>query len=81
MEYQLLAYGLSKEIVTAIIMLNSNTKDGDKNLFDIVTGVLQRDILAPYLFIIYLDFVLRTTIENRKENSFALKRLGADDTP
>ena len=34
--------------------------DGDTEYFDIVAGVLQRDTLAPYLFIICLDYVLRT---------------------
>ena len=28
--------------------------------FDIVAGVLQGDMLAPYLFIICLDYVIRT---------------------
>ena len=34
--------------------------DGDTNFFNIVAGVLQRDILASYLSIIHLDSVLRT---------------------
>ena len=34
--------------------------DGDTDLFDIVVRVLQGDTLAPYLFLIYLDDVLRT---------------------
>ena len=34
--------------------------DGDTEYFDIVAGVLQGDTLAPYLFIICLDYVLRT---------------------
>ena len=57
MEQILLAYGLLKETVTAIMMIYKNTKvrspDGDTNFFDIVVGVLQEDILASYLFIIY----------------------------
>ena len=46
MEQILLAYGLSEEIVAAIMMLYRNTKvkvrspDGDTDYFDIVTGVL-----------------------------------------
>ena len=35
--------------------------DGDRDYFDIVAGVLQGDTLAPYLFIIYLGYVLRTS--------------------
>ena len=61
MEQILLAYGLTKETVAAIIMLDKNTKvkvcspDGDTDYFDIVTGVLQGDTLAPYQFVICLD--------------------------
>ena len=32
--------------------------DGDTEYFDIVAGVLQEDTLAPYLFIICLDYML-----------------------
>ena len=44
--------------------------DGDTDYFDIVAGVLQEDRLAPYLFIICLDYVLRTSIDNIRENGF-----------
>ena len=42
--------------------------------FDIVAGVLQGDTLAPYLFIICLDYVLRTSIDKIRENSFELTK-------
>ena len=32
-----------------------HTPKRDTDFFDIVTGMFQGDILAPYLFIIYLD--------------------------
>ena len=48
--------------------------DGDTEYFDIVAGVLQGDMLAPYLFIICLDYVLRTSIDNIRENSFVLTK-------
>ena len=53
MELILLAYGLLKETVAAIMILYKNTKvkvrspDGDTEYFDIVAGVLQGDTLAP----------------------------------
>ena len=46
--------------------------DGDTDYFDIVAGELQGDTLAPYLFIICLDYVLRTSIDKIKENGFEL---------
>ena len=58
------------------MMINSNTKvkvrslDEDIDFFDIVAGVLQGDTLVPYLFIICLDYELRTSI---KENGLTLK--------
>ena len=42
--------------------------------FDIIAGVLQGDTLAPYLFIICLNYVLRTSIDKIKENSFRLTK-------
>ena len=42
--------------------------------FDIVAGVLQGDTLAPYLFLICLDYVLRTSIHKIKENIFKLTK-------
>ena len=79
-EQILLAYGLPKETIAAIMILYRNTKvkvrspDGDTDYFNIVAGVLQRDTLAPYLFIICLDYVLRTSIDKIKENSFELTK-------
>ena len=78
MEQIRLAYGLPKETVVTIMMLYRNTKvkvrstDGDTDYFDIVAGVLQRDTLAPYLFLICLDYVLRKSIDKIKENGFRL---------
>ena len=80
MEQILLAYGLPKETIAAITILYRNTKvkvrspDGDTEYFDIVAGVLQGDTLAPYLFIICLDYVLRTSIDKIRENGFELKK-------
>ena len=80
MEQILLAYGLPEETFAAIMILNRNTKvkvcslDGDTDYFDIVAGVLQRDTLAPYLFMICLDYVLRTSIDKIKENGFKLTK-------
>ena len=80
MEQILIAYGLPKETVAAIMILYRNTKvkvrspDGDTDYFDIVAGVLQGDTLASYLFIICLDSVLRTSIDNIRENGFMLTK-------
>ena len=79
-EQILLTYGLPKETVAAIMILYRNTEvkvcspDGDIDYFDIVAGVLQGDTLAPYLFIICLDYVLRTSIDKIKENGFKLTK-------
>ena len=80
MEQILLAYGLPKETIAAITILYKNTKvkvrslDRDTEYFDIVAGVLQGDTLAPYLFIICLDYMLRTSIDKIRENGFELTK-------
>ena len=76
MEQMLLAYGLPQETIAVMMMLYKNTKikvrspDEDTNFFDIVSDVLQGVTLAPYQFIICLDYVLQTTINLVKENGF-----------
>ena len=78
MEQILLAYGLPKETVAAIMKPYKYTKvkarslDGDTDYFDIVAGVLQGDTLVPYLLIICLDYMLRTSIYIIKYNTFKL---------
>ena len=57
---------------------NTNVKvrspDGDTDLFHIVAGVRREDISVPYLLIIYLDYVLRTSIDLMKIIGFTLKK-------
>ena len=80
MEQILRAYGRPKETVAAITILYRNTKvkvrspDGDIEYFDIVAGVLQGDTLALYLFIIWRDYLLRTSIDKIRENGFELTK-------
>ena len=76
MEQILLAYGLPKETVAAIMILYRNTKvkvrspDGDTDYFNIVAGVLQGDTFAPCLSIICLDYVLRTSFDKIQRKRF-----------
>ena len=41
--------------------------DGETDLFDIVMGVLQGDTLAPFLFVIVLDYAMRKATEGNEE--------------
>ena len=72
-EQILLTYDLPKETVTAIMMLYKNMKamvcspDEDTDFFN-------RDILAPYLFIFGLGYILQMSKDLIKENGFILKK-------
>ena len=61
------------------MILHRNTKvkvcspDGGIDYFDIVAGVRQGGTLAPYLFIICVDYMLRMSIDKIKENGFKLR--------
>ena len=63
----LIAYGINK-IVNLIKLMYLNTKarvvtpDGETDLFDILAGVLQGDTLAPFLFIIVVDYCMRIAL-------------------
>ena len=49
--------------------------------FNIVAGVLQGDTLAPYFFIICLDYVLRTSIDKSKKTAPSWQRKEAKGNP
>ena len=75
MEQILLAYSLPKKTVAAIMMpVKVCSPDEDTDYLGIVAGVLQGDTLAPHIFIICLDYVLRTSIDKMKDNGFKLTK-------
>ena len=59
------AYGIPPSIVNAIKLIYENssaqvlTPDGETSFFDILSGIFQGDTLAPFLFIIVLDYALK----------------------
>jgi len=52
------ATGVTYENTSAVVL----TPEGETDQFDIDTGVLQRDPLALFLFIICLDYAQRSAI-------------------
>ena len=68
----LLAYGIPKRLVEAIKLSYNSLKakikspDGETEYFDIHAGVMQGDTLAPYLFVITLDYAMRQAINGRE---------------
>ena len=73
-------YGITKETVDAIMILYHDTSSmvrspgGDTDFFDNSAGVLQGDKLAPCIFIICLDYVLRKALDKNNELGFALAK-------
>jgi hypothetical protein len=63
------AYGVPEELILAIrnvydgFKAKVRTSDGMSDAFSVTNGVLQGDTLAPYLFCIVLDWVLRMVVE------------------
>ena len=75
------AYGIPNCLVNVIALFYENTRarvitpDGNIDSFVIKKGVLQSDTLAPYLFVIMIDFVMRNVYNGKEENlGFTLKR-------
>ena len=49
--------------------------DGETETFNILAGVLQGDTLAPYLFVIVIDYVMRTALQGRENKlGFQLRK-------
>lgn len=75
------AYGIPLKIVSAIEDMYSSTwakvisPDGETEAFEIKAGVLQGDTLAPFIFIVVLDYCLRHAIpeERARDNGFTVQ--------
>ena len=74
--------------MTAIAAIYSETRakvrtpDEDTEPFQILAGVLQGDTLAPFLFIIALDYALRCAINGREEElGFTLSKRASRRVP
>ncbi|KAJ8361351.1 hypothetical protein SKAU_G00178760 [Synaphobranchus kaupii] len=68
------AYGVPPNLLRAIETMYAGTRarvvtpDGNSEEFDILAGVMQGDTLAPFLFIIVLDYALRKAISGREQD-------------
>ena len=59
------AYRIPSTLLRAIAKVVS--PDGETELFDITAGVIQGDTLAPFLFVIVLDYAMRKATNGREE--------------
>ena len=71
-------YGIPDKIISAIKVMYTDTSstiltpDGETPSFPIHAGILQGDTLAPYLFIIVVDYVLRISVDTMCEKGYQL---------
>ena len=73
------AYGIPPNLLQAIKATYTGTKarvvtpDGTTDEFELLAGVLQGDTLAPFLFIIVLDYALRMATGNHEKLGFTIR--------
>ena len=71
-------YVIPESIIEAITVVYTNTSatamtpDGETNPINIMTGILQGDTLAPFLFIMVLDYALRNSLDPNNTKGFQL---------
>ena len=75
------AYNVPQQLVSAVMAMYQNTTaavmtpDGLSDLFNTSSGVLQGDTLAPFLFVLALDWVLRIGLpDSDNGDGFMLRR-------
>ena len=72
-------YGIPDKIISAIRVLYTDTSstilttDGETPPFSINAGILQGDTLAPFLFIIVVDYVLRMSVDSITNKGFEIQ--------
>lgn len=75
----LLYYGIPEETVQAIAIMYNNPSsfvqgmDGPTKTFLTTAAILKRDSVAPYLFVIVVDYVLRQSVDTMKEKGVDIK--------
>ena len=76
------AYGIPPKLRKAVMALYYGAKvvvtttDGAADPFDLSAGVLQGDTLAPYLFVLVVDYVLRCAIPDDTHGFIISPRVG-----
>ena len=71
-------YGIPDKMIAAIKVLYTNTSstiltpDGETPFFSIQADILQGDTLAPFLFIIVVDYVLRMSVDTINDKGYQL---------
>ena len=72
-------YGIPNEIIQAIDVMYTDSfsfiqsVDGSTEQFATTSGILQGDTLAPYLFIIVVDYILRFTLDPVRTKGIDIK--------
>lgn len=72
-------YGLPDDIISAIRVMYTDTNstilstDGETVSFPIKAGILQGDTLAPFLFIMVVDYVMRVSVDTISEKGCQLQ--------
>ena len=72
-------YGIPNKIISSIEVINTNTSltvfttYGETEAFAIKTGILQRDTLASFLFIVVVDYVLCISVDSIANKGFEIK--------
>ena len=72
-------YGIPPKIIDCIRVLYTGTAatiltpDGETEPFSILAGILQGDTLAPFLFIIVVDYILRMSVDKINNKGYELK--------
>ena len=73
-------YGIPPQIIDAMKIVYENAScviqspDGTTEPFLTFHGVLQGDTLAPYLFVIVVDYILRQSVDNIHTNGITIKK-------
>jgi hypothetical protein len=72
------AYGVAEKVVSQINAMYEDTiaavrtEDGTSEYFSIETGVLQGDTLAPFLFVIMIDYVMTSALRDLEEKGISV---------